>query len=109
MAGDEPIRESLTLTLGADFVHRYRPAVGETIPDGTTAYIALYPKGQKNTLTSIAEWSAVLVDSDAIEFRVESEDADEIPDKAHYRLYVVYPDTPTLDQCWYVGEVRRIQ
>ena len=107
MAGHEPESEPIYLTLGSDFVNNYRPAVGETIPAGTTARIDLYPPGQKNTLTTIASWPAVVVDSDVVKFRVESELADEVPHRAHYRLYVNYPDDPTLDQCWVYGDVSR--
>jgi|SRR5690606_4831252 len=108
MAGHEPSKEPLVLTLGADFVHRYQKAATDPdIPAGTTARIELY--SSKDTTETIAVWNASLVDTDVIAFRIESEQTDLIPNRAHYRLYVVYPETPTLDMCWFYGDVSRKQ
>lgn len=107
MAGHEPIKDPLILTLGADFVHRYRKnAADPDIPEGTEARIEVYD--DKNSTDPVATWPASLVDTDAIEFRVESEDTDQIPDRYFYRFYVVFPDDPTLDMCWFHGQIKRV-
>lgn len=109
MLGNEPLTDKLTLTLGADFVHIFKTSADDEIPPGTTAVIKLYPPGEKDTLTSIDSWSATDVTANQITFRAESEAADLIPDRAHFRVYVTYPDTPTLEHCWVVGDVKRKQ
>lgn len=109
MLGHEPLTDKMTLTLGADFVHEFETSPGDEIPPGTTAVIKLYPPGQRNTLVSIAEWTATEVTESKVTFRAESEEADLIPDRAHFRVYVTYPDTPTLQHCWVLGDVKRKQ
>lgn len=108
MAGHVPVKEALVLTLGADFVHKYqRQATDPVIPVGTTARIELYTSA--DTTDTIAVWNAVLVDDPVVHFRIESDLADLIPNRAHYRLYIKFPDTPTLDMCWMYGDVSRKQ
>lgn len=108
MAGHEPIKDPLILTLGADFVHRYKKNESDPeFPAGTESRIEVYTS--KDSSTPVATWSASLIDTEFIEFRVESEDTDEIPARYHYRLYVVYPDEPTLDMCWCYGDITRKQ
>jgi|SRR5690606_8883150 len=108
MAGHVPAKESLVLTLGADFVHKFKKQPNDPdIPAGTTARIELYSSA--DTTDTIDIWDAVLVDTDEVYFRIESTETDLIPNRAHYRLYVVFPDTPTLDMCWVYGDVSRKQ
>lgn len=104
----EPLHEDITLTLGADFVLTLKVPPSEPIPAGSTVRMALYPKGQKNTLVSIAEWPATVEPTKA-SWRIESAEADLIPDRAHFRIYISYPEDPTLDLPWYVGDVYRDQ
>ncbi len=75
-------------------------------PIGTTAEIVLYTKG---TETVLATWTAISVTEDYAEFRVESEQTDLIPAGATFRLYIHYPETPTLDLLWVYGDVQRKQ
>jgi len=104
----EPEHEDITLTLGADFVLDLKVPASDPIPLGSEVRLAIYPKGKKNTLISIADWPAVVEPTKA-SWRVQSEQADLIPDRAHYRIYISYPETPTLDLVWYVGDVFRDQ
>ncbi|MEV0759508.1 hypothetical protein [Nocardia sp. NPDC050435] len=106
--GRQPLRDKLILTLGADLVHTIKLPNGRTFPSGTTAVIRFYPPGKTNTLVSIAEFPAIVF-PDRAEWRVESELADPVPDRAHYRIYVSYPETPRLDHCWVIGDVSRQQ
>lgn len=109
MLGHEPLVDKMTLTLGADFVHEFETRPGDEIPSGTTAEIHIYPPGEKDTLVTIAEWAATDVTANKVIFRTESENVDLIPDRAHFRVYVTYPDTPTLQHCWVLGDVKRKQ
>ncbi|WP_280350364.1 DUF7264 domain-containing protein [Nocardia abscessus] len=106
--GREPEPETITLTLGADYTQKINIPPETPLPDGTVVTIKFYPPRAKNTPTSIAEWAAT-VTPELVQWRVESALADAIPDKAHFRIYVSYPDTPTLEHCWYVGDVIRKQ
>ena len=105
--GHIPIKSKLTLSRGADFAQIVRRQSSDPqIPIGTTAEIVLYTKG---TETVFATWTAILVTEDYAEFRVESEQIDLIPAGATFRLYIHYPETPTLDLLWVYGDVQRKQ
>lgn len=105
--GHIPIKSKLTLSKGADFAQIVRRQPSDpVIPIGTTAEIVLYTKGTETVLDS---WTAIAVTEDYAEFRVESEDADVIPAGADFRLYIHYPETPTLDLLWVYGSVVRRQ
>lgn len=107
--GNDPIAtEKVLLTAGADFTYRAKCDPGETIPTGTTAHIGFYP--DQNTETApIATWNATAVTGAYAEWLIQSEQTDLIPDRMFYRIYVVYPETPTLEHCWYRGKVARKQ
>nr|WP_280404972.1 hypothetical protein [Nocardia brasiliensis] len=106
--GRAPIREKLILTLEADFVHTIRLPTNRTFPTGTTIVLRFYPPGKTNTTQSIGRFSATVY-PDRAEWKVESTQIDAIPDRAHYRIYVAYPEVPPLDHCWFVGDVSRQQ
>lgn len=106
--GNQPINDTLILTAGADFVHRINAPVGETIPVGTSAAIGIFPD-QETATAATAVWPAATVTGSYVEWRIESEIADEIEDGAYFRLYVIYDDEPTLEHCWYLGNVERQQ
>lgn len=108
MLGNEPIPEKIVLSLGADFVQKFRADPGEVIPTGSTVHIRFYPPGQTDTLVFTHEAACNVYDTYA-EARIESTIADTIPRKAHWRVYISYPDTPSLEHCWYVGDVVRKQ
>lgn len=109
MIGHEPLTEKITLTLGADFTHRINADPGDVIPPGSTARICFYPPGRTDTLVPLAEWAHTTITDRYVYWRVESELADLIPKRAHFRVYINYPDNPTLNHCWYVGDVTRKQ
>jgi hypothetical protein len=105
--GHVPIKSKLTLSKGADFAQIVRRQASDPIiPIGTTADIVLYTKGTETVLDT---WTAISVTEDYAEFRVEAEDADLIPAGANFRLYIHYPETPTLDLLWVYGDVQRKQ
>lgn len=105
--GHIPIKSKLTLSRGADFAQIVRRQSSDPqIPIDTTAEIVLYTKG---TETVLATWTAISVTEDYAEFRVESEQTDLIPAGATFRLYIHYPETPTLDLLWIYGDVQRKQ
>lgn len=109
MAGNVPIKDTLVLTRGSDFVARYMVTDGKPdIPDGTTARIEITDTSDTDS-TIIATWDATTVDARYLEFRTESEETDLIEDRTRYRLLVSFPDTPTLDLCWYYGPIQRKQ
>ncbi|MDV2474189.1 hypothetical protein F8M49_00070 [Rhodococcus zopfii] len=111
MSGYTPIVEPLTLTRGADYVHRYHRHQNDPLfPADTTAEIVI-TDGPEIGATVIATWPALEVTADYIEFWVQSEQADLADDGLVYQLYVRYPAVPpatdTLDFCWYEGRIER--
>lgn len=109
MAGNVPIKEDLTLTRGADFLALFKKLPTDPdIPSGTSARIEIT---QTNLTSADIEelWEAKAVHTDSIEFRIESEEADLVPSGWRYRLIVSFPDSPTLEHCWYYGSIKRVQ
>lgn len=104
--GHVPIKSKLTLSAGADFAQLVRRDPSDPpIPTSTTAEIKLY----SSSGTVLATWTAILVTEDYAEFRVEAEQTDLIPAGSKFRLYIHYPETPTLDLLWVYGDVQRKQ
>lgn len=109
MAGHVPIKDKLTLTRGADFMHEVGPSVSDPdLPSGTSARIEITETNDTDA-EIVDTWDAVFVDSRIVRFRVESEVCDLIPARFCWRLMVRYPDTPDIDHCWYYGTVERKQ
>ncbi|GAB4588726.1 LtfC-like domain-containing protein [Nocardia sp. IFM 10818] len=106
--GREVERDVLILTLEADFDYTLKLPPDRTFPPGTAVRLKLYPPGEKNTKSTIAVWDAQVAPTHA-RWVVESEQADLIPDRAHFRIYVSYPESPTREHPWFVGDVRRDQ
>lgn len=105
--GYTPTKKALILSAGADFVHVINAPAGSTIPTGTTARIAFYASSD-TTAPEIASWTGVVA-TDRIEWRIESAQADLIENRSKFRLYVTYPETPTWEVLWFIGDVKRIQ
>ena len=109
MAGNDPLRDDITLTRGADFVHTYQPAPGDpAIPSGTTARIEITETSDTDA-PIVATWAATEVNASMVRFKIESEVADLIEKGFRYRLMVRMPDAPDLDLCWYYGKINRKQ
>ncbi|WP_411815562.1 hypothetical protein [Gordonia sp. SND2] len=109
MAGHIPLKDDLVLTRGADFVARYDIATSDPdIPTGTTATIEITETSDTDAVV-VATWTADLVASRYVAFRVESDLIDSIESGWRYRLLVSIPDTPTLEHCWYYGAIKRQQ
>ncbi|MBF6085236.1 hypothetical protein IU485_28100 [Nocardia cyriacigeorgica] len=106
--GREPKRDTLILTLGADFVHTIKLTAHRSFPAGTTIGLHFYPPGDPNAIVPMYSFSA-LVYPERAEWWIESSVVDAIPDRAHFRIYVSYPETPTLEHAWFIGEVTRLQ
>ncbi|WP_418345287.1 DUF7264 domain-containing protein [Rhodococcus pyridinivorans] len=107
----KPINDEITLTRDADYVRTWQKHPRDpTFPPGTTAELVIT---RTNSMTAevLATWPAVDVTSDAISFWVQSEDTNQIPDFAAFRLMVHYPPVvdgaETQDWCWYRGPVKR--
>lgn len=66
-------------------------------------------RGPEGHADSIAEWLRATITDEFVYWRVESEVSDLMHARVHFRNYVNYPDSPTLDHCWYVGDVIRKQ
>lgn len=107
--GRNPIRDNIILTLEADYTLELVAPDGEVFPGGTDVYIKIYKQGKKDK-PAIATWNAT-VTTDTAWWRIESAVADLIKHGSHHRIYVSYPQDPdpTLDHCWYAGEVLRDQ
>jgi hypothetical protein len=103
--GNEPIERNITLTKGADFAQILRPEGGSVFPVGTTARIEILNRATGAIITT---WTASVTPDD-IKWIIQSDVVDPIPDRSKYRLYVTFPTTPTLDMCWYKGQIQRKQ
>lgn len=99
--GYQPERRPLILTKGADFVQRLTPE-GSPFPDGTTAKIVV----TSDAGTVLATWDAVFTPT-LLSWQVEAENADAIPNRSTYRLYLSFPGAPRLDYCRYYGTINR--
>lgn len=109
MSGYRPFKEDITLSRGADFIHRYE-VTDELFPAGTSAEILV---SKTSTINSpiVASWPASDLNETYIEFWVQSDVVDLIPARYHYRMLVHYPALPPnvdeLDFCWYRGNIKR--
>ena len=109
MSGNIPIKDDLILTRGADYVADFKKHPDDPpIPSATTARIEITETADTDA-PIITTWTAASIASDTIGFRTESENADLIEAGTRYRLLVSFPDTPTLDHCWYYGSIKRKQ
>lgn len=113
MSGYEPIKEDLILSRGGDFAHRYKKdSKDPAFPTGTSAEIVI-TRDSKTDAAVVATWQSYDVTSDYIEFWVQHDELDAIPERYRYRLLVHYPPTPPaedgLDFPWYIGSIKRIQ
>lgn len=104
--GRSPEKTTLVLTQGADFTQILQLSGNERFPVDTVVTICFYE--DPNDSTPIAVWEGDTL-STRVEWRVESELADEISDRAPFRMYVSYPEEPTLEHCWFIGRVARQQ
>ncbi|MGB3602701.1 MAG: hypothetical protein WBA38_04010 [Gordonia sp. (in: high G+C Gram-positive bacteria)] len=109
MSGNQPIKDTLILTRGADYIADFKKHASDPpINSATTARIE-FTDGNDTDATILETWDAAEVLPDMIRFRTESETADLIDDRTNYRLIISFPDTPSLEHCWYFGTVKRIQ
>jgi hypothetical protein len=99
--GYQPEKRPLVLTKGADFIQELTPEAGE-FPAGTTAKIVV----SSDTGTVLATWNAT-VTVNKISWQIEAEEADVIPVRSPYRLYLSFPGAPRLDYCRYYGAINR--
>lgn len=100
--GYKPERTKLILSTGADFILDLLPE--DAWPDGTVSRIDFLG----TTGDVVASWSPAQVTYEAITYIVDSDDADEIPAKTRFRLYISYSDEdPQLDYLRYYGTVTR--
>ena len=106
MIGHEPQKETVVLTADADLYQVIRIG-GIELPTGTTARLAFYATSDTEAPELLNLPGVVTVDS--ITFRSESTVVDAVPNRTRFRVYVSYPETPTLEDCWFVGAVKRIQ
>lgn len=113
MSGYSPIKETLVLTRGADYVHRFQKAAADPdFPEGTTAEIVI-TRGTSMSAPVLATWPVYDVNPDALEFWVQTVETDAIPDRVNWRLLVHYPaqspESEVQDFCWMRGTVKREQ
>lgn len=101
--GNRPIVNDLVLTKEADFDQDIFPDGGATIPEGTTARLAIVHPATNATVTS---WPGT-VSAASIRFAVQAPEADAVPHGYKYRIYVNFPTAPTRDVCWYRGRIIR--
>src|SRR5690349_9112673 len=100
--GYKPERTKLILSTGADFILDLLPE--DSWVDGTVSRIDFLNQAG----TVLASWSPAQVTYEAITYIVDSDDADEIPAKTRFRLYISYSDEdPQLDYLRYYGTVTR--
>ncbi|MDH6279329.1 DUF7264 domain-containing protein [Prescottella agglutinans] len=103
--GHVPEKRPLILSKGADFIQQIEPKEADsTFPEGSTARIVIVDSDE----VQLASWPAEVQPSQLF-WRVESEQADTIPDRSAYRLYLSFPTVPFIDVLWFYGTVQRKQ
>ncbi|WP_064075925.1 LtfC-like domain-containing protein [Prescottella equi] len=104
MFGWQPTKRGMILSAGADFAQALRQKNSAGVfPEGTTARIDFVVDDEV-----IATWPATVEETE-VSWLVQSTEADEIPDRAGYRLYISFPFDPPLDMLWFHGAVQRKQ
>lgn len=109
MSGNIPIKDTVILTRGADYVADFKKHPDDPPIHSATSARIEFTDGNDTDAPIHTTWNASEVTTDMIRFRTESEDADLIENGTNYRLIVSFPDTPTLEHCWYYGTVKRTQ
>lgn len=102
--GFKPERSTLILSTGADFILDLVPENDSWWPEGTVSHINLLSSAG----SVIDTWTPAAVSEGVITYIVDADDADLIPDKSKFRLYIAYSEEePQLDYLRYYGQVAR--
>lgn len=102
--GYQPVQQSLTLSIGANFVHTLTPGT-TPYPVGMTAWITVLAA---NDSTVLDTWNATVTTSTA-SWSVPTSSTNPIPSGARYRLYALLPGSPNVPELWFYGPVVRAE
>jgi len=102
--GHEPQEKRLVLSKGADYTQKVYAGGGSLFPEGTTSRIDIVNPG---TRAVTATWTGT-VTPEYVQFAVAPAQADTIPARYRYRLYVTLPGVPNpRSVLWYYGSIER--
>lgn len=106
--GFAPTKETLNLSLHADFIHVLSAPSGSPFPASFTAKIEVLAADY----TVIATWTPATATTTAITWNIQSNtavtgvDAVIAASAKKFRLYAIFPSTPTDDYLWYAGSIK---
>jgi hypothetical protein len=109
--GFAPAKETLNLSLHADFIHVLSAPPGSPFPASFTAKIEILAADY----TVIATWNPTVTSTTAITWNIQSNtavtgvDAVIASGAKKFRLYAIFPSTPTDDYLWYAGSIKIIK
>lgn len=99
--GVEPVKGTMFVATGGDFVWNYRYE-----KDGAPAD---FPSGASLDLLIGDDLHSFTISGDTATIKIESEDSDEIADRTGFRLRLTEPTTPTTETILVYGQVKRIE
>ena len=100
--GVEPVKGTMFLATGGDFVWNYRYE-----KDGAPTE---FPSGAALDLIIGSDLYPFTISGDTASIKIESEDADDIPDRTGFRLRLSEPTSPESTETILVyGSVKRIE
>lgn len=105
--GFQSTRETLYLAKGADFIHVLSAPSGTPYPSGFTAKIEIL----SSSGTVLATWTPTTATTTAVSWNVQSGTATVGVDAVlaaganKFKLYAIFPGSPTDDYLWYSGRI----
>lgn len=105
--GFTPTKETLVLSLHADFIHKITAPASDPFPASFTAKIEILSGS-----TVLATWTPTSATTTEVKWNIQSNTAttgvDAIIAAAPktFRLYAIFPSTPTDDYLWYFGQIK---
>lgn len=101
MIGYEPFVERMVVIDGQDFSHFFGADPTDPFPANTTVTLKIYDRDNNQ----LGAWPAITNGSTGSLVQIDADDLRNIPDSAHFRVFVNYSTGQTL--CWYRGRVWR--
>lgn len=105
--GHTPTKDTLQLSQHADFIHRLAAPGSSPYPADFTARIEILT----HTYGLITTWNPVASSAEEVAWNVQADiavtgvDAVIAAGAKKFRLYAIFPSSPTDDYLWYFGQI----